>query len=279
MASALTGCNTTAAKHDYTLDIPPDTQLLAIDVENFKGSVEIRAGKGKPGQARVTSEVLTIPGADKQQRQRAAENVDVTANIEENDGRAVLRIRTDNAQRRGAQEVDIYVEVPRCDGLRVINRGGTVEAVGTAGATHIENREGAVELRTNQVMDRDVTILVVDGNIYYQVAPGSKGVFDLETLDGEVAMRDFTGMTSNTNANWTRLHTTVAKGDNPVMARTNKGDIRVWIMENPEALTRMIKKSPPSVDDYLFLDGSRRYTRNLPTNEPKPRGTRSNPGG
>lgn len=273
----LGGCASTAATEDYTLDVPPTTRLLAVDIENFKGSVEVRAGKGT--SAVVKSKVMTSAGATKEQLAAAKDSVGVDAQIEDVDGRGVLRIRTDNARVRGAEEVRLYVEVPRCDGLRIVNRGGDVEVVGTSGTTYIENADGAIELRTAQVMDQDVTLLGVDGNIYYQVPPGSKGVFDLETLEGEVAMRDFTGMTKETSSNLTMLRTTLSDGTNSVLARTNRGDVRVWVMDNPEALTRMIKKSAPDWTTLLFLEGSRRYTRNLPANEPKRHGTRSNPGG
>lgn len=276
----LGGCAATAAKHDYSLEIPPDTTLLAVDIENFKGSVEVRADKRTPpGEAVVRSEVLAPSGAKKPELERVKGDVGVDATIEDDEGRGVLRIRTDDAQKRGAEWVKLYVEVPRCDGLRIVNHGGDVEVVGTGGTTHIENHQGAIELRTSRVMDEDVTLLGVDGNIYYQVPPGSKGEFDLKTLNGQVAMRDFTGMTKDTQSTKTVLRTTLSKGTNKVVARTNKGDIRVWVMEDPEALTRMIKKSPPDLSKMLFQEGSRRYMRNLPADEPKRHGTRSNPGG
>ncbi|MEO1130951.1 MAG: hypothetical protein AAFX05_14755, partial [Planctomycetota bacterium] len=45
----LGGCSVTTSTSVYELDLPPETYLLAVDVENFNGSVEIRAERpGKP---------------------------------------------------------------------------------------------------------------------------------------------------------------------------------------------------------------------------------------
>ena len=278
VAAIVSGCGTTAAQHEYELTVPDQTRLLAVDIENFRGSGEVRAGK-RPGVARVVSEVRAGSGATEEQVAAIGEGAGVDAEIEEMDGRGVLKIRTSPARVVGAERVKLYVEMPRCDGVRIVNRGGDVEVVGAGGAAHIENNQGAIEFRTAQVMDQDVTLLSVDGNIYYQVPPGSTGVFSLETLEGEVAMRDFSGRSDETYSTRTLLETTLADGANRVTARTNRGDVRVWVMEDPEALTRMYKRTLPSADDYIFKDGSRRYTRNLPDDEPKRRGTRSNPGG
>ncbi len=53
--------------------------------------------------------------------------------------------------------------------------------------------------------------------------------------------------------------------------RTNDGDIRMLIMEDPLALTRAFKGSFPEVGDHLYLDGTRRFTRNLPDDTPRER--------
>ncbi len=279
LAGVTGGCGTTTARHSFDLEIPPDTELLAVDVENFRGRVEIRADRGEAGTARVVSDVRSASQARKAEVDATNESVGVEAVIEEIDGRAVLRVRTDSARARGAEEVHLYIEVPRCDGLRVVNRGGTVEAVGTGGTTHIENQDGAIEVRTDRVVERDVTLLGVDGNIYYQIPRGSRGVFSLATLDGEVAMRDFSGRSDDTYSTRRTFETTLNDGPNLVTARTNRGNIRVWVMEDPVALTRMYKGSLPDPDEYIFKQGSRRHTRNLPDDEPRRRGTRSNPGG
>lgn len=276
--AALPGCGTTAAEYDYELNVPARTELLAVDIENFRGSVEVRTD-GEPGMVRVSSRVVAGSGASETQVEAVEEGTGIEARIEEIDGRGVLKIRTAPAEARGAEEVRLFVEVPRCDGVRILNRGGDVEVVGAGGAMHIENHQGAIEVRTARVMDQDVLLLGVDGNIYYQVPPGSSGVFNLETLEGEVAMRDFSGKSEETYSRRTYLETTLNNGPNRVTARTNRGNVRVWVMEDPEALTRIYKRSLPDAEDYIFQQGSRRFTRNLPDDEPRRRGTRSNPGG
>jgi len=178
-------------------------------------------------------------------------------------------------ENRGGMEIT----TPRADGVRIMNRGGNVVVVGSSGATHIENRDGAIELRTESPMVEDVVLLAVDGNIYYQVPLGSTGRYDLETLEGESVFRDNSGKADQTYATRESVATTLGDAENIVVARTNRGDVRVWVMEDPEALTRMFKVTVPDVRDYIFTDGTQRFRRNLPDDEPRARrDTRSDPG-
>jgi hypothetical protein len=260
-AVAGAGC-TTAEKRQYTLEVPAPTRLLAVDVENFRGRVEVRADRG--GDAVRLAARVRAGSSDQSERKAAAEAVEVDAEIEEVEGRGTLRVRTWTTDPGAGHAVDLLIQVPRCDGLRVVNDGGDVEVVGTGGAAWIENRFGAIELRTARELSEDVTLLAVDGNIFLQVPPGSRGRFDLETLAGESVVRDRVGGTDGTYSTGPTLATTVGGGQNTILARTNRGDIRVWLMEDPEALTRLIKTTAPNTGDLLFLKGSRRSTRNLP---------------
>jgi len=263
----LGGCST-AERRVYELEVPDGVRLLAVDIENFAGRVEVRADKGGDG-IRIESRVDGSSEATGAEKRAIAERVRVEAEVEEFDGRAVLRIRTATSAPGSADSVSLWVRTPRCDGLRVINEGGDVEAVGTGGSTYIENRFGAIEVRTARPVTEDVTLLNVDGNIYLQTAPGSTGRIDLLTNDGEAVIRDFTGGTDETYAAGVSVTTTLVADANTVLARTNRGDVRMWVMEDPEALTRVYKKNLADPRDLLFLKGSRRHTRNLPDDAPR----------
>lgn len=245
--------------------------LLAIDVENFRGSVEVRVDpalddievSGRAYGAWFEDDPegaeLELPGT-----------VELFSELQQ-DGRGVstLRVRTFSERDAADHKVAVLIRVPRCDGARVRNRGGLVELVGTHGALDIENYEGHVEVRTNRPMTQDATIMVVDGTVYFQVPPGSTGKYDLETLDGRVRFKNRVVDATDTYSTRTQVQTVLENAQNRVTMRTNYGDLRVLVVDNPESYTRVRRARQVDILDGLFLQGSRRYTRNLPDDEPR----------
>lgn len=270
------GCHSTQQR-EVALDIAPTTGLLAVDVENFAGSVELRV-TGKGDTARVIADGHVDSFTTEPRHGDVAAGINVTTELIEEGARAVLKVRSTSAFEGSDHRVHLFISVPRCDGVRIVNAGGTVLVVGASGATEISNRFGAVELRTNQEMTDPVTITNVDGNIYYQVPTTSSGRFDLATLDGKVVYRDKVVGSDQQYAAPGMHQARLNNGENPVVARTNKGDVLVWVDKDPVALTRIIKKSFPDPRDMLFTSGSRRYTRNLPEDHPEVTGVRENRG-
>lgn len=265
----LSGCTATE-RHRIALDLTPTIGVLAVDINNFRGPVEVRV------DSRVTAvEVIGIvrlhDRVKKPRRREMLDAVDVSAHLEEVDGRAVLRVRT-TSQRERYEDHDVMlkIRVPRCDGILVHNRGGDVVVVEAGGAVEIINHEGAIEFRTSRIMTDPVTLTTVDGNIYYQVPLGSTGAFDLETKRGVVRYRDrVSSETDPGRMTEMSFQATLARGINPVVARTNQGDINVWIDEDPVALVRSRRTWSPPVADRLFLKSNRRHTRNLPDDHPE----------
>lgn len=293
-ASALTGCRGVAERVDREIELPAGLRLLAVDVENFGGDVEIRADRRDAGEpALVRGKVTADWGVGEERREALAAETAIETELEydESTGLGVLRVRS--AGEWDAMEgpdpvgrgVSLYIEAPRVDGLRVVNSGGVVEAVGTGGATFVNNRFGAIEVRTDRPIRHDVTLLTVDGNVYFQVPPGSAGVVDMEAVRGRSIFRDRAGGSSRVTATDTGLDGSSglvavvgaepagAEPGNRVVIRTTNGVLRAWIMEDPIALARVWKSDPPDLRDYLFRDGSRRFTRNLPDDEPKRSGS------
>lgn len=268
LTSGLTGCSSTAAVEEHRVALPEGMQKLAVDVENFRGIVELRGDRGSEGEAMVRAQVVTAWDADKAAREVVRESVDVEVVVdEEQPGLAVLRVRTGKSIGGQEHAVVLYIETPRVDGTRIVNEGGYVEVVGVRGALHIENRFGMIEVRTDHPVNDRVTLLNTDGPILARIGEGSEGVFDLETLDGQVSMRISAGEMSETRSGMQSFHTVLNEGQNMVLARTNAGDIRVAVTEEPQAYARMIKQTMPDLGQGLFLDGSRRHTRNLPEDE------------
>lgn len=269
--SLLSGCSGPSRAHLAELTIPEGAQVLAVDVRNLRGSVEVRVNP-RVRSATIESSVgvATRDDTSPNRDQDIIDAMDVSAGVDHADGRAVLRVSS-TSRRPDAedQRIDLKITVPRCDGIHIENRGGLVMTVGTAGAHTITNRSGPIEVRTDKPIVDPVTLTTTDGNIYYQVPTGSTGTFDLATLSGECAFRDEVSEEKDVYYTRNELSTVLAHGDNPVVARTNKGDVRVWVIKDPVGLTRVYKKTIPDFRDLLFLDGSQRFMRNLPDDAPR----------
>jgi hypothetical protein len=247
--------------------MPEGTQLLALDVTNVRGSVEVRVNPRLKGAIiESTAGISTRDDFSPKEDSAVVDALSVTADLVSEGGRGILKV-VSTSQRPDAedQRVDLRITMPRCDGVHIDNRGGLVMVVGASGAHSITNRQGPVEVRTNTALTDEVTLTTTDGNIYYQVPAGSSGAFDLATLSGECVFRnEVTDVQKETYATRQNLSTVLNNGENAVVARTNQGDVMVWVIENPVGLTRMYKKTIPDFRDLLFLDGSQRFTRNLP---------------
>jgi hypothetical protein len=266
IVSALGGCARTAS-HARRFDIAPTTGLVALDVRNFRGSVEVRVDP-RAGAATVMASAAASAALGDEQA-RALEEIWMDAVLREEGARATLEIRTGSPRENtGDHWVDVEVRLPRCDGVAIENTGGVVLVVGARGGTTITNRLGPVEVRTNQPMTEPVTITTTDADIYYQVPAGSSGAFDLESLDGPVWYRDRVQSTDRAYSSPGRYEGRLHGGTSPVVMRTNRGAINVWVDEDPVALTRVFKRELPEAQDLLYLQGSRTHTRNLPEDHP-----------
>lgn len=256
----------------HTIDLPPTSPGVAFSIENFRGDVEIRV---MPKAQRVTidAEVEVDESWDTEQQEKELARVAVLPEMQDQDGRTVVKVVTTTTRPDLTDHrVNLKIITPRCEGLEVTSRDGTILAVNTQGATRIANRGGAIEFRTSKAMTDPVTLTTVDGNIYYQVPPGSSAAFDLETLKGEVTVADRTTGIEQAYSTPKTYNASLNEGDNPVLARTNEGDIFVWVIKDPVALTRTYKKTLPNPMDFINKKGSRRWTRNLPDDHPEVQG-------
>ncbi len=268
-AGFVAGCASFGSEScEVALHEPQDhTSMIAFDVENFRGSVEIRVDPSLYA-IEVTGHAHGAWFEDDPEAEDAARRViALETDLEEMPGRSVMHIRTDTTRAEEDHEVALVIRTPRCDGARVRNFGGLVELVGTKGSIDIENLVGNVEVRTNEPLTQDITILLTDGTAYLQIPPGSTGSFDLETLEGVARVKNRVGDATNTYSTRTSIQTVLEEPTNAVVMRTNRGDLRVIVMDDPVSLTRVMRRRTIDYDDGLFLRGSRRYTRNLPDDE------------
>lgn len=276
LGGLLSGCSNTQT-HSFALTVPSGLQRLAVDVENYRGHVEVIAD---PNVRRATVDGWIWLGADAKNAggEEPYALTSIEASIErapDSFGSGVLRVRTSTEHSRfHDHHVRLVIRAPRIDGLRVINREGYVQVVEAGGAVHIENTSGGVQFRSSKPMTDSVRVLVTDTNVWYQVPAGSTGQITLETFDGRAVYKDELSGSDGTyttasqeGTGGTIIRTVLGGGGNPVDIRTNRGDVRLMVMEDPVAYKRNFYTVMPDLRNYIKQSGSRRYTRNLPEDD------------
>ncbi|MCA9294119.1 MAG: hypothetical protein KDA20_09925 [Phycisphaerales bacterium] len=264
----LVGCSAPSRNSIMTLHAPGPAEHLAVDVENFRGEVTVIAEPERTDIA-IESRVVASKEIPKPDVAAALDSVAIDGAVEtdpiQQAGFNTLRVRS-TSLRAGATDVhaELTVRVPRCDGARIVNYGGFVELVDVGGALHVDNADGTILVRTSRPLVEPITLLTSNGNIYCQAPEGTAGAVDLHSLDGRIAFKDGFGNASETEYTPQHLRTQLGAGANPIVMRTNVGQVRFIIMEDPLTSTRVVKSAAPSIWNSLYLKGSRRYTLNLP---------------
>ena len=268
-ALLLAGCGTTRS-FDYELDHPLLAQGLAVDVRNFRGSVDVRVDPDLD-TILLETRLRVSPFVADEHTDEVLGAIDVSAEVVEQQRFAVLRVRATTARPLADDHaVDLFITMPRCDGVTIDSAYGLVELVNVRGAIRVSNHKGAIEVRTKHQMSDPVTLAAVDGSIWYQIPAGSAGHLDLESMEGEVRFADKVQGTNQVHdVSLTSFDATINGGTNPIVARTNKGNITVLVLEDPVALTRAFHTPAPNWYKTVFQKGSHRYLRNLPDDHPE----------
>lgn len=208
----------------------------AVDITNFNGSVIVVADpKLKQGwvKARVKRTNRKSPG-----RKDLREAVTITAQSEQQEGGLVLRVTAASTLDIPTDaKVDLIVRMPVVAGVSVKNAGGSVAIRGVAGAVQVENgygggKGGRIEVRTGSTMTYPVSLTTTEGLVHYQVPPDSTARFDLSAGDGAAEIIAKGGvMTAGVPSvgKWTGV---LNKGDNPVILRSDKGRVRVYVIDD-----------------------------------------------
>lgn len=277
---ALGGCSGTQA-HTYSLTMPADVIRLGVDIENYRGHVEVIADDSArnitvDGWIWLGPDALEAGGEEPYAMTRIEAIVEPSPDAP---GSAVLRVRSDTDHSEfHDHHVRLVVRTPRIDGLRIVNRDGYIEVVDASGAIEIENHTGGIQFRSSKPMTDAVQVLSTDTNVWYQVPAGSRGDVVLETLSGRAIYRNALTESNRTYTTQSQdgtdgsvIRTVLDGGDNPVNIRTNRGDVRLLIMEDPVGYKRNFYSVMPDLRDYWKQGGSQRFRRNLPDNDYRPR--------
>lgn len=272
-AAALSGCHVTIADNTYTWDAPL-TKPVAVDIENVRGNVTVR-GDGTTDQIIVNvDQWIPLENTRTSQVDAGGDNLweeeDLSVELIDQEGGAVLVIRSGRASDIEGARLDLEIIMPSLDGALIRNAEGHVVLVDVDGAVRVHNQMGPIDVRTSHPIADEVTLTTTGGNIYLQCPPGSSAEVDMMTLDGAVSFRDKIDESSGTHsASTSSVSGFMGTGGNEMICRTDEGNIYVWMMEDPLAYTRTLRTDIPHPRNYILRHGSKRYTRELSENHPE----------
>lgn len=249
---ALAGCvgtpTSTFERMDNALtqgEMSIDDPLVLIDtvgpidlqVDSFGGSVRIEAVDGMEG---TTIEPVRRAFLGHLRRDEAEVSLDkIDYRIELQPGaldREVLVISTSTEHPEPHfQGVDFFIRTGELGRVDVKTRRGHVWVKNNRHGVDLDTTYGDIRVVTDFPMNEPVTLVCKDGSIDYRVAPGSTGLYDLRTVGGEVWQRftDARVIALGVENGPSVFYGEVGDGENPVVARTTYGDIRVSVVEKP----------------------------------------------
>lgn len=211
------------------------TEPVAVDVESFGGDVIIVADAALPW---AVVRIMREARHGFLRTQDAIESlieIDYSVEVAAGELGPVLKVRTWTTHNEPYfQRAHVRIDLPTADGVKVRTRDGKVYATNVEGAVDIMTSRGDVRLMTNLPMRRSITIVSEDGSIDYRVRGESTGVFDCQSVGGEVAHRVRQGhFVVHIGTDHDTLRATLNGGVNPITLRATNGDIRIAVVANP----------------------------------------------
>jgi hypothetical protein len=219
---------------------------VAFDIENFHGSVRIVVDASRTDVKPVIKKHVSW-WVEHGIRDDAQDAVSVRSRTVRQDGMSVVSIKTTTTYPEPEKVwVDLTLFVPRCDGVRVYNRGGKVTLEGVAGAMQVENvsfadHEAPIEVRTDKDITDPVVLSTDAGTVAYQVGPGSAGMFTLDSADSTEEFDCQVVWPANVHSDGRTTTATLNSGSNPVMLTSGKGRVLVLVMQDPMAYTNTLR--------------------------------------
>jgi hypothetical protein len=242
-ALVLASCGTVDRVDATDQQIRVDTSTpVGIDIENFHGNVRVVVDPTLTAVKPVIKKRVSWL-VDQFIREDAQAAISVRSRTVEQDGRSVVTIRTSTKWVEADRTwVDVTLFVPRCDGVRIWNRGGKVTLEGVAGAIQVENvsiagGEAPIEVRTDRSIVDPVMLVTDAGTVAYQVGPGSAGQFTLDSADGSEELDCSILRPDQIYSDGKVTTASINAGDNQVLLRTGKGSVIALVMRDPMSYT------------------------------------------
>ncbi|MBS0188661.1 MAG: hypothetical protein JSS51_11370 [Planctomycetes bacterium] len=225
-----TGCRTYTAPVNVTgVELLEHSPTLAVDVENARGAVLLRVNP-KIRVPVIQASAGTLRGEPVENYQS---DKWVSAAITETDGRAVLTVR--NLPSDGDHWVQMMIEVPSCDGIRVKNSDGTVDLRDINGAISVENGGagkpgGYVYVQPAKPTTSPISITTSQGDVDLILPTGSTG--NIELISGNNALAAIVAWTGQVNNSAIRpgVYTGILNwGTNPIRVKSAEGEVRLRV--------------------------------------------------
>ncbi|MDY7107533.1 MAG: DUF4097 family beta strand repeat-containing protein, partial [Planctomycetota bacterium] len=208
---------------------------VAVDVESFNGDVTIIADP-KLERARLTFTRRATHGFQRQLEAEASlPDIGYSAEIVPGELGQVLQVRTfTTSPEPHYQRVDMLIELPEIDGVRVRTHNGGVVVTDIEGTVDIVTDDGPIRVASNHPMVRPVTIINNCGNIDFRVRTESMGEVDCQALRGQVRHHAVYGRwIVHNGTDHDTLLATFNDGTNPIVLRAADGDIRFSVVNDP----------------------------------------------
>lgn len=246
-AVLLSACGTVNKVDPTEQQIRVDTATpVAFDIENFSGNVRIVVDPTLTAVKPVIKKRVAW-SVDQFIREDAQNAITVRSRTVEQDGRSVITIRTSTSWIEPEKTwVNLTLFVPRCDGVRILNRGGKVTLEGVNGALQVENFEHAgrsapIEVRTEQAMVDPVILSSDSGSVVYQVGPGSSGQFVLDSGEGDEHLDCRALRADQIHSDGHVTTASLNAGENQVVLRSVKGRVLAVIMNDAQSYTNKFR--------------------------------------
>ena len=209
---------------------------IDLEVDSFGGSIRIEAVEGMVGTTIEPVRRAYLGHLRRDEAEDSLELIDYRIELKAGElDREVLSIATSTEHGEPHfQGVDFFIRTGELGSVDCRTERGHVWIKNNRHGVDIDTTHGDIRLVTDFPMNDPVTLVSKEGSIDYRVAPGSTGLYDLETVGGEVYQRftDARVVALGVKNGPAIFFGEVGGGSNPVTIRTTYGDIRVGVVEN-----------------------------------------------
>ena len=215
---------------------------IAVDVDSFGGDVIIDVDE-RLEHAAVTVTRRALHGYGRREEADASlAQISYTVEIVPGELGQVLQIRAATTHPEPYfQRVDLLIEAPEIEGVRVRTQNGDVHARRIRGEVDIVTDDGDVRVMTPYPMNQRVTIVNNSGDIDFRIRAESAGTIDGETVRGRVLHRVTRGLLIvHPETSHNRLRATLNGGENEFWFRATDGDIRIAVVPAPTKVGHII---------------------------------------
>ena len=132
------------------------------------------------------------------------------------------------------QRTDLVILLPSGVHLHIKNRNGDVFIRNFNQSLHAETSHGSIVAKTKYPINKKIQLLNSNGDVILRSAPGSRGILDLETINGNTKANLRSGSVyikpESTNK---KLKGRLGNGNNLILLRSAHGVARIDVVENP----------------------------------------------